>query len=130
MIKPPHFQLKAAIARQLFCSPVFIERAFDKAEADLTGDCYRVAVHRAWDAADAFISEMEEREKRDLELYSQGRGFQKLSQQVYQMIKDGLTGCSDIAKAIGVSKGQVSKIASLLIKGGKIAKHGKEYIAT
>ena len=41
---------------------------------------------------------------------------------VLQWVRDGLTSCSDIAKDIGVSAGTVSKIATRLIKEGKLEK--------
>ena len=39
---------------------------------------------------------------------------------ILQWVSNGLTRCEDIAKEIGVSKGTVSKLATKLIKDGKL----------
>lgn len=131
MKKPPHFQSKIAVARQLFCSPVVIEFAMKEAEFDLIGKAYQVAAHKAWDAAEAFSIETGRRYDRDLELYNQALDQaardRKLPQQIYQLIKDGLTRCSDIAKAIGISNSFVSRIVTQLIKDKQVIKKGRDY---
>ena len=43
-------------------------------------------------------------------------------------IEDGLSYASDIAKEMGVSRGQVSKLAAKAIKDGWLKKKGREYI--
>jgi hypothetical protein len=44
-----------------------------------------------------------------------------------QWVKDGLTHCEDIAREMGISKGQASKIATRLIAQGLLRKKGREY---
>lgn len=44
-----------------------------------------------------------------------------------QMIGDGITGCSELAEEMGISKGQVSKLATRAIKAGRVRKDRKEY---
>ena len=47
---------------------------------------------------------------------------------ILQWVRDGLTSCGDIAKEIGVSAGTVSKLATKLIKEGKLTKtRGRGY---
>jgi hypothetical protein len=47
-----------------------------------------------------------------------------------QCIEVGLTGASDIAEELGLSKGQVSKLARTGIKAGWLRKVGREYALT
>ena len=44
-----------------------------------------------------------------------------------QWVRDGLTSCEDIAREMGISKGQVSKMATQLIRAGKLTKRGRDY---
>jgi hypothetical protein len=44
-----------------------------------------------------------------------------------QCIEDGLTGATDIADEMGISKGQVSKLATKAIKDGWLKKDGRDY---
>jgi hypothetical protein len=43
-------------------------------------------------------------------------------------IEDGLSSASEIAQEMGVSRGQVSKLAAKAIKGGWLKKKGREYV--
>jgi hypothetical protein len=56
--------------------------------------------------------------------------WKKLSvySQFQQCLEQGLTGASDIAKEMGVSKGQVSKLATKAIKEGWLRKDGRNYM--
>jgi hypothetical protein len=47
---------------------------------------------------------------------------------VLQWVMDGLTSCSAIAKEMGLSEGMVSRIATKLIKDGKLTKKNREYV--
>ena len=47
-----------------------------------------------------------------------------------QWIEDGLTSASDIAEEMGLSKGQVSKMAKKGIDAGWLKKHGRNYAIT
>ena len=47
-----------------------------------------------------------------------------------QCLEDGLTTATDIAEEMGISKGQVSKMATAAIKAGWLAKDGREYKLT
>lgn len=49
------------------------------------------------------------------------------SQLFRQCLEDGLTSASDIADEMGISKGQVSKLASAGIRAGWLTKDGREY---
>lgn len=44
-----------------------------------------------------------------------------------QWVRDGMTSCSEIAEAMGLSKSQVSKMATRAIEAGQLKKTGKEY---
>jgi hypothetical protein len=46
---------------------------------------------------------------------------------VLQWVRDGLNSCSEIAREMGVSNGQVSKIATRLIREGKLTKNNRGY---
>jgi hypothetical protein len=46
-----------------------------------------------------------------------------------QWVRDDLTKCEDIAREMGISKGQASKIATRLIAAGLMRKRGREYEA-
>ena len=52
------------------------------------------------------------------------------SQIFRQCLEDGLTTATDIAEEMGISKGQVSKMATAAIKAGWLAKDGREYKLT
>jgi predicted transcriptional regulator len=45
-----------------------------------------------------------------------------------QWIEDGLTSASDIADEMGISKGQVSKLAKQGMAAGWLKKEGREYV--
>ncbi len=45
-----------------------------------------------------------------------------------QWIEDGLTSCTDIAAEMGLSKGQVSRLAKQAEKAGWLGKKGREYV--
>jgi predicted ATP-dependent serine protease len=47
-----------------------------------------------------------------------------------QWVEDGLTGATEIAEEMGISKGQVSKLAKQGILAGWLKKQGKEYVLT
>jgi hypothetical protein len=47
-----------------------------------------------------------------------------------QCIEDGLTGASEIAEELGISKGQVSKLAKKEIEAGWLKKAGRDYALT
>lgn len=47
---------------------------------------------------------------------------------VLQWVRDGLTHCDQIAREMGLSPGQISKLATRLIKAGQLAKKGREYV--
>ena len=47
-----------------------------------------------------------------------------------QCLEDGLTTATDIAEEMGLSKGQVSKMATAAIRAGWLAKDGREYKLT
>lgn len=49
------------------------------------------------------------------------------SQLFRQCLEDGLTSATDIAEEMGISKGQVSKLATGAIKAGWLIKEGREY---
>jgi hypothetical protein len=61
-----------------------------------------------------------------------GVSWKKLStQQLFrQCIEDGLTSATDIADEMGISKGQVSKLATAGIHAGWLVKDGREYKLT
>jgi putative DNA primase/helicase len=44
-----------------------------------------------------------------------------------QWVEDGLTGATDIASEMGISKGQVSKLAKKAIEAGRLRKNGQSY---
>jgi putative DNA primase/helicase len=46
---------------------------------------------------------------------------------VLQWVQDGLSTCSEIAREMGISNGQVSKIATRLISQGKLTKNNRGY---
>ena len=46
---------------------------------------------------------------------------------VVQWVKDGLTTCGAIAKEMGVSDGTISKLATMLIRNGRLTKKGRDY---
>jgi hypothetical protein len=48
---------------------------------------------------------------------------------VLELIRDGLESCEDIAHETGLSKGQVSKIATKLTAERKVKKEGRRYLA-
>jgi putative DNA primase/helicase len=48
---------------------------------------------------------------------------------VLQWVRDGLSTCSEIAREMGISNGQVSKIATRLISEGRLAKSNRGYEA-
>jgi hypothetical protein len=52
------------------------------------------------------------------------------SQLFRQCIEDGLTSATDIADEMGISKGQVSKLATKGIKAGWLKKDGRDYALT
>lgn len=45
-----------------------------------------------------------------------------------QMVVDGITSCSDLAEEMGISKGQVSKLAKQAMNAGWLRKVGKDYV--
>jgi hypothetical protein len=49
------------------------------------------------------------------------------SQLFRQCLEDGLTGATDIAEEMGITKGRVSKMATQAIAGGWLKKDGREY---
>jgi hypothetical protein len=56
-------------------------------------------------------------------------GWKKMSTaQIFrQWIEDGVTSAKDIAEEMGISKGQVSKLAKKAITDGWLKKHGRDY---
>ena len=44
-----------------------------------------------------------------------------------QGVKDGITSATDIASEMGLSKGQVSKLAKKAIEAGRLRKEGNSY---
>ena len=44
-----------------------------------------------------------------------------------QMVAEGITSCSDLAEEMGISKGQVSKLAAKGVRAGWLRKQGKDY---
>lgn len=65
-ISPAEFELQKEIAKQLFCSPVFIENVFTGArnkndpelEKTVTDEEFESAAYLAWSAASYFIEAM------------------------------------------------------------------------
>jgi predicted Rossmann fold nucleotide-binding protein DprA/Smf involved in DNA uptake len=47
---------------------------------------------------------------------------------IYDLIRDGMDSCSDIAEYLGVTKGSVSQFATQLIADGLIKKQGNLYV--
>jgi hypothetical protein len=45
-----------------------------------------------------------------------------------EWVRDGLTNATDIASEMGLSKGQVSKLAKRAIADGRLLKHGRGYV--
>lgn len=58
--------------------------------------------------------------------------WKKLStEQIFrELIKDGLTNCKDLAEEMGITKGQVSKLATKAIAAGWLKKDGRDYALT
>jgi hypothetical protein len=88
---------------------------------DLEG--WRIQAMRAWEAADVFAEEFRLQKQKEFRYRKpDGNG-----EAVLQSVTNGLTHCKDIAWQIGISKGQVSKLATWLIAQGKLRKYGREY---
>jgi len=47
---------------------------------------------------------------------------------ILQWVRDSLTSCDAIAREMGLSNGTISKLATKLIKEGKLGKRGREYV--
>ena len=46
---------------------------------------------------------------------------------VLQWVRDGLTSCSEIAEEMGLSKGNVSRMAKKLAELGRLKTNGRQY---
>ena len=52
------------------------------------------------------------------------------AQSFRQWIEDGVTNCKDLSEEMGITKGQVSKLATKAFAAGWLKKNGRDYALT